>query len=178
MYVADSDADVSERALKLRAKLAKILDLKAVELPVEVYEQPIDLSPDSTNLQSILAEPEFKRDEWDSEPPLPIQEQLRLVDVQRAFQSFVNGRFILRSGADSRALILSALDGRPLTVPVLLKLHRHMEQSFSSNGIALASGPLFSELGRVLRSQGALPAVDPNERTYGEKLLEELLLRT
>jgi hypothetical protein len=178
MYVADSNADVSERALKLRAKLAKILDLKAVELPVEVEEQPIDVSPDATNLQSILAEPELTRDEWDREPPLPMQEQLRLADVQRPFQKFVSGQFILRPGADSRALILSALDGRDFSVPVLLKLYGLIHNNFTAGGVGLTSGPLYSELKRILISQGALPTVDPAAKTYGDDLMSEIEARS
>jgi hypothetical protein len=101
-------------------------------------------------------------DIWDSAPPLPLAEALRL--------SFLRG-------ADPRALILAALDGRDFSLPVLLKLHSHMQRSFDAGGTALASGPLFSELERILTAQNVLPAIDPLAKTYGEELMEELEAR-
>jgi hypothetical protein len=178
LFIDDADADVVERTLKLRAKLAKILELKAVKLPPEIEEEPIQIPPDVINLDAIAGEPEVLEtsDEWDRHPPLSQEEQFRLIEIQRPYQAFSNGEFILKPGSNTRALIADALDGRPLMVHVLLKLHSHMKECFSAGGIALASGPLFSELTRILRAQGALPP--PSEKTYGQLMLEELIARS
>jgi hypothetical protein len=176
MFISDSDADVVERALKLRAKLAKILELKAVKLPPEIEDQPIHVASDVVDLDAIAGEPEVQKlsDEWGRPAPLSTDEAFRLLEVQHPFQTFVNGDFVLKAGTNSRAMIEQALNGRPFMIHVLKKLHSHMERSFNSGGVALASGPLYTELTRILRSQGALPLIDPNEKTCGQRLMAEL----
>jgi hypothetical protein len=176
MFISDSDADVAERALKLRAKLAKILELKAVKLPPEIEDQPIHVESDVTDLGVIAGEPEVQHlsDEWDRPAPLSTGEAFRLLEVQRPFELFVKGDFVLKPGANSREMIEQALNGRPFMIHVLKKLHSHLERSFNAGGVGLAHGPLYTELTRILRSQGALPAIDTNEMTYGEKLMAEL----
>ena len=100
-------------------------------------------------------------DIWDAPPPLPTEETLRLVELQRPYSIYVAGAFVLRPGADVKTMIESALDGREFGVPTLLKLHRHLKESFSAGGIALAGGPLFSELQRILNERGALQPPPP-----------------
>ena len=116
-------------------------------------------------------------DEWDEVPPLSQVEQSRLIDLQRQFQVFVAGQSVLRPGADSRALILSALDGRKFIMDTVRKVYTHMQCSFDAGGMALTSGPLFSELERILTAQNALPAIDPFAKTYGEELIADLAAR-
>ena len=163
LFISSSDADVAERALKLRARLAKILDLKAVKLPAEVEEQPIDIAPDVTSLDAIAGEPEVQKlsDEWDRPAPLSHDEGLRLVEAQRPYSIYAAGEFVLRPGADTKAMIEEALDGRPLTVQTLLKLYKHMKESFGAGGLALANGPLYTELFRILNERGALQPPPP-----------------
>src|SRR5258706_6535376 len=179
LFVSNADADVVERALKLRAKLAKILELKAIKLPPEVEEQPIHILSDVTDLDAIAGEPEVQKfsDEWDRPATLSNEEAFRLLEVQQPFQTFVNGDFVLKPGANTRAMIDAALNGRPFMVHVLKKLHSHMERSFNAGGVGLTGGPLYGELTRILRTQGALPPIDPREKTYGEKLMAELQAR-
>jgi hypothetical protein len=179
IFISDSDADVVERALKLRAKLAKILDLKDVKLPPEVEEQPVYIPSDVSDLDAIGLEPEVQQlfDEWDRPAPLSNEEAFRLLEVQHPFHQFVNGDFVLKPGANIRGMIDAALNGRPFMIHVLKKLHSHMERSFGAGGVGLAYGPLYAELTRILRNQGALPAIDPSEMTYGQKLMAELYAR-
>jgi hypothetical protein len=179
LFVSDADADVAERAQKLRAKLAKRLEIKSVKLPPEIEELPIQIPTDVTDLDAIAGEPEVQKlsDEWDRPAPLSTEEAFRLLEVQRPFQTFVNGDFVLKPGVNTRAMIDAALNGRPFMIHVLKKLHSHMERSFNAGGVGLACGPLYVELGRILRNQGALPAIDPSQKTYGEKLMEELYAR-
>ena len=116
-------------------------------------------------------------DIWDSAPPLPIDEQFRLVDIERGCSNFVRGESVLRPGTDTRRLIETAIDGREFSVPTLLKLYGHMQKSFCAGGVALCGGALFSELRRVLTESGALPAKDPNENTYAQNFFEEIRAR-
>jgi hypothetical protein len=116
------------------------------------------------------------KDEWDAPPPLSLSEQMRLIDVQRPFQSHVKGQFILKPGVDGQAMMTDALDGRALTVEVLLKLHRHLEKSFSAGGCVLSDGALMAEVQRILKLQHSLPAVDRTQ-TACTGMMDELSAR-
>lgn len=95
-------------------------------------------------------------DEWDA-PSLSTDESLR----------------IARITGDSKSMLTAALDGREPTIPNLKKLHHHMEAA----PIAIASGPLFAEIERILRERGALPTPEPGVSTYAERLIAELRSR-
>jgi hypothetical protein len=101
-------------------------------------------------------------DVWDSAPPLPLAEALRLSSLR---------------GADPRAMIFDALDGREFSVATLRKLHAHLKDCFSAGGVSLSTGPLYPEVTRILQSQGAIAADDMAETTFGVSLLEELNAR-
>ena len=133
--------------------------------------------PEDTDKEDEAGTTSHSDDVWDAPPPLPVEETLRIAYVQQPFSALVCGEFVLKPGSDCKQMIEAALDGRLFTEANLLKLHSHMERSFSAGGAALASGPLFSEITRILRSQGALPPIDLMKKSYGDRLMEELNLR-
>jgi hypothetical protein len=173
--------DVTPEQLQLvadyRSRVGKF-DLRKTETESKAESKTEALFAACTDdaLSISMAPSSSTGDEWDKVPPLSNEEAFRLVDIERAYSTYVSGQFILKPGADTKAMIEAAIDGRPFTVATLMKLHSHLEGSFTSGGIALASGPLFSELTRILRAQGALPP--PSEKTYGELILEELIARS
>jgi hypothetical protein len=112
-------------------------------------------------------------DQWDK-PGLDLEEQMRLIDVQRPYQVHSDGRFILRPGAGGQAMMTDALDGRALTVEVLLKLHRRLEKSFSAGGCVLSDGALFAETTRILKLQHSLPTPTHNKL---EGMWDEIMSR-
>jgi hypothetical protein len=116
-------------------------------------------------------------DPWLGSPPLPMEEWSRLLECEKPCQIYVGGQFTIRPGSDLKGMFEQALDARQPTVENLKRLHFHLENSFLSGGPALASGPLYLEVSRILREQGALPPIDPTGQTYGQKLLQELQSR-
>src|ERR1700730_16663783 len=71
-------------------------------------------------------------DVWDAPPPLPFEEGIRLIEIQQPHSVYKFGESVLRPGADSRAMIQDALNGRAFNIPTLLRLYKHMRESFSS----------------------------------------------
>jgi hypothetical protein len=120
---------------------------------------------DDTNVEAASK----SGDPWDSSPPLSVEEGMRLVEIQRPHSAFDSGEFVLRPGADTQMLIELALEGRAFNIPTILRLYNHMTDSFNAGGTSLASGPLYSELKRLLAERNALP---PDEKKLS--LMEEL----
>lgn len=179
LFVSDSDPDIAERAMKLRARLAKILELKSVKLPKELEDQAVEISADSLHCDAIATEPEVRQssDVWHRPAPPDSDEVLRIAYIVRDFTALDRGYEIWRDGLDVNTVLDLVLDGREQNTRNLLALHRFMELPFTSGIRCLVGSVLYGTVSEILRDRGALPPKDPNDKSFGEKLFEELQAR-
>jgi hypothetical protein len=167
LYINSLDGNLSYRAIKLKARLAKLLELKAIKLSESVETTEINIAADATDPQAIALEPGMiePADPWDAPPPLDRAEQLRLVELQR-------------SSLTGRALLDEALNGRAISDDNLKKLFLHMTKSCAAGGCFLAEGGrLYEEIKAVLTLRGEIPASSDPVNNFGRDLLAELNAR-
>lgn len=158
--------DFSTKLTKAIAAMPPVKTPRPVGRPRKVVEPEQEVQESE---EQVNAKPQ---DEWNNET-LSTEEQFRISRCDLPYSTHIAGEFQLRPGANAATIarmIDAALDGRANTTEHLMKLHRHMSQSFSLGGVALAGGALFAELTRILREQGKLPP--DTARRYS--ILEEL----
>jgi len=180
LFVSDSDPDIAERAMKLRARLAKILELKSMKLPKEIEDEPVEISADSLNCDAIATEPEVRQsfDVWHRPAPPDTKEVLRIAYIVRDYTTLDRGIEVWRNGLDINTVLDLVLDGRERNTKNLLSLYRFMELPYSSGIRCLAGSVLHRTVSQILRDRSALPPNDPNDKSYSERLFEELQARS
>jgi len=150
LFVSHSDPDIAERAMKLRARLAKILELKSVTLPKDLEDEPIEISEDSTDIEALALESKPRRPLTEREQYLKeLEERIpKVVKQPDGYEpDFLNvneaiQRVVLKYTApppytdlENQGLLETFLgDSTPLNAHSASQISLHLAQEFKARG--------------------------------------------
>ena len=113
-------------------------------------------------------------DVWTRPGPPDTEEVLRIAYIVRDHIVLAHGFDQWRDGTKINDVLDQVLDGRERNTTNLHALFGFMEKRYDSGIRCLVGSVLHRTVSQILRDRGALPPKDPNEKTYGQKFLEEL----
>jgi hypothetical protein len=101
------------------------------------------------------------RVDWLLDAPLGLDEQIRLLQIQKSYGVVRNDEWLLKKDANVPELISLALGGRENNIENLSKLLFHIKESWTHGGIVLTNSPLCTAVIKTLKDAGVLPSDHP-----------------